>query len=96
MVLCVFRGAKHERDFHKRFRHLRHHGEFYLFSKEVRDYIFSDELAPHRMTREEAETLSPRIERTVDRIRREKRDAQGLLLDAIKAVEMEPSLETNE
>jgi|ERR1700693_1823164 len=32
-VLCVFRGADHERDFHKRFAHLRHHGEYYHFTK---------------------------------------------------------------
>jgi hypothetical protein len=58
VVLCVFRGAKHEHEFHKRFSHLRHHGEFYYFTPEIRAYIFSDTLAPYRMTREEAEAHS--------------------------------------
>jgi hypothetical protein len=93
IVLCVFRGAKHERNFHKRFDHLRHHGEFYHFTPELKAYIFSDELAEHRMTREEAEKLSPRIERRAERARREKRLSE---LDQIKAQEMQPSLETNE
>ncbi len=93
VVLCVFRGAKHERDFHKRFNHLRHHGEFYHFTPEVRGYIFSDELAEHRLTREEAEALSPRIERMAERIRREKRLTK---IEQAKAAEMEPSLETND
>jgi hypothetical protein len=93
VVLCVFRGAKHERDFHKRFDHLRHHGEFYHFTPEIKAYVFSDELAEHRITREEAEKLSPRIERKAERARREKRLSE---LDQIKAEEMEPPLETNE
>jgi|SRR5579862_9053934 len=93
VVLCVFRGSKHERDFHRRFNHLRHHGEFYHFTPEVRKYIFSDELSEHRMTREEAEAMSPRIERTAEKLRREKRQAS---LAEIKADEMEQPLETNE
>ena len=93
VVLCVFRGSKHERDFHKRFNHLRHHGEFYHFTAEVNVYLFSDELSEYRLTREQAEALSPRIERNAERLRREKRTAR---LDEIKAEEMEPSLETNE
>ena len=60
-VVCVFRGAKHERDFHKRFEHLRHHGEFYHYTRELREYIQSKELDPHRMTRLEAEAMSPRV-----------------------------------
>lgn len=81
VVLCVFRGAKHERDFHKRFDHLRHHGEFYHYTPEIKAYLFSDELAEHRITREEAEKLSPRIERKAERARREKRLSE---LDKIK------------
>jgi len=95
VVLCVFRGAKHEKDFHKRFAHLRHHGEFYHFTAEVRQHIFSDELSLERMSREEAEALSPRIERKAERERRENQEARRNL-DDIKAAEMEPSLETDE
>jgi len=58
--------------------------------------LFSDALASHRMSREEAETLSPRIERRAEKLRREQRDAQNLPLEVIKEAEMEPSLETNE
>ena len=102
VVLCVFRGAKHERGFHKRFNHLRHHGEFYHYTPEIKAYIFGDELAADRMTREEAEKLSPRIERTVEKLRRQKRDLESSLLQhgddlaEIKAEEMEPPLETAE
>jgi len=90
-VVCVFRGARHEHEFHTRFKHLRHHGEFYHYTQELKDYINSTELDAHRMTRAEAEALSPRIERKADKLRREKREA-----DAIKADEMDPSLETDE
>jgi T5orf172 domain len=91
-VLCVFRGSKHEREFHKKFDHLRHHGEFYHYTAELKAHIFSDALADHRLTRAEAEALSPRIERNAERLRREKRDAET----EAKAAEMEPSLETDE
>jgi hypothetical protein len=90
--LCVFRGSKHERDFHKKFGHLRHHGEFYDYTAELKAYIFSEALAEHRLTRAEAETLSPRIERNAERLRREKRDA----LTEAKAAELEPSFETDD
>lgn len=69
-VLCVFRGSKHERDFHKRFAHLRHHGEFYFYTPEVREYIFSEQLREYRMTHIEAVAMSPRVERTADKLRR--------------------------
>ena len=92
-VVCVFRGAKHERDFHTKFAHLRHHGEFYYYTAELRDHIRSSELDEHRMTRDEAMALSPRVERTVDKARREKRNAD---LAAIKADEMALPLETDE
>lgn len=95
IVICVFRGSRHERDFHKRFGHLRHHGEFYHNTQEVQDYLCSDAVANDRMTREEAEAISPRIERRVERIRRENK-ARQITLDELKAEEMEPSLETNE
>ena len=45
------------------------------------------------MTREEAMALSPRVERTVDKVRREKREAD---FSTIKADEMALPLETNE
>lgn len=93
VVLCVFRGAKHERDFHKRFNHLRHHGESYHFTPELKAYLFSDELSEHRLTREEAEALSPRIQRTAERLRREGRATK---LEQLKAEEMEAPLETAE
>ena len=92
-VVCVFRGAKHERDFHTKFAHLRHHGEFYYFTPELRDYIHSPSLDEFRMTREEAMALSPRVERTVDKARREMRDAE---FARIKADELAPPLETDE
>ena len=92
-VVCVFRGAKHERDFHTKFAHLRHHGEFYHYTAELRDYIHSKVLDEFRMTRDEAMALSPRVERTVDKLRREKREAD---FAAIKADEMALPLETNE
>jgi hypothetical protein len=31
-VLYLFRGSGHKRDFHKKFGHLRHHGEFYHYT----------------------------------------------------------------
>lgn len=96
VVLCVFRGSKHERDFHKRFSHLRHHGEFYHFTREIKDYLFSEGLASERIGRLEAEALSPRIERKAEKLRREKREASDGALEAIKAQEMEIPLETNE
>ena len=92
-VVCVFRGAKHERDFHTKFAHLRHHGEFYHYTAELRDYIHSIALDEFRMTRDEAMTLSPRVERTVDKVRREKREAD---FATIKANEMALPLETDE
>ncbi len=94
-VLCVFRGSKHERDFHRRFDHLRHHGEFYHFTQELQEYIFSEKLSKDRMNREEAEAMSPRIERKADKLRRQKRTTVPPL-DLIKAEEMEAPLETNE
>jgi len=93
-VVCVFRGATHEYEFHKRFLHLRHHGEFYHYTAEIRDHLFSDLLNRHRITREEAERLSPRIERKAERLRREQRRENGDI-EAIKAAEMESPLETN-
>ncbi len=95
VILCVFRGAKHERAFHKRFQHLRHHGEFYHFTAEIRDYLFSSEFSAERMTRGQAEALSPRIERKAEKIRREQR-AKQISLAELKADEMQPSLETND
>jgi hypothetical protein len=94
-VVCVFRGERHEHDFHIKFEHLRHHGEFYHFTAELKAYIFSEALAEHRMTRAEAEALSPRIERSREKLRREQRERQGSLMDA-KAAELEPPLETDE
>lgn len=96
IVLCVFRGAKHEHEFHKRFSHLRHHGEFYHLTPEVRAFVFSEELAPYRMTREEAEALSPRIERKADRIRRERKASEQPSFQEIKAEELETPLETSD
>lgn len=55
----------------------------------------SDALAKDRMTREQAEALSPRIERKAERLRREQK-ARQVSLDQIKAEEMEPPLETDE
>lgn len=96
VVLCVFRGSKHERDFHKRFAHLRHHGEFYHFTREISDYLFSRQLASERIGRDEAAAISPRIERKADKVRREKREALDAAIEEIKAKEMELPLETNE
>ena len=95
-VLCIFRGPQHEREFHKRFAHLRHHGEFYHFTKEVRDHLFSEQLATDRISRDVAESVSPRIERKAEKLRREQRDAQAQSLDQIKAAEIESPLETDE
>ncbi len=78
VVICLFRGAKHERDFHKKFAHLRHHGEFFHFTAEVKHYLLGPEMEPHRMTLEEGHAYSPRIERTAERLRREKREAKAL------------------
>jgi hypothetical protein len=91
-VLCVFRGSKRERDFQKKFGHLRHHGEFCPYTSELKAYIFSQALAEHRLTRAGAEVLSPRIERNAERLRREKRDA----IAEAKAAGLEPSLETDD
>ena len=92
-VVCVFQGAEHERKFHTKFKHLRHHGEFYYYTQEIRDYIQSSELVKFRLTRAQAEAISPRIERKADKLRREKREGDQL---AVKAQEMEIPLETNE
>lgn len=93
IVVCVFRGAKHERDFHKKFERLRHHGEFYHFTAELREYLDAPELKQFRMTRDEAMKLSPRVERKVEKVAREKREADFAVL---KADEMAASLETDE
>ena len=95
VVVCVFRGARHEHEFHKRFSHLRHHGEFFHYTREVRDYLFAEALSEDRMTRQEAEVASPRIERTAERIRRQQRAAVRHA-EVEKAQEMEQPLETNE
>jgi len=36
-TVCVFRGAKHEHELHKRFAHLLHHGEFHHYTRELRE-----------------------------------------------------------
>jgi hypothetical protein len=44
-VLYVFKGEQQEKAFHKRFEHLRHHGEFYHLTAEVRAFLISAEMA---------------------------------------------------
>lgn len=70
--VCVFRGAKHEHDLHGRFAHLNHHNEFFYYTKELQEYLKSEECSKDRMTHEEAWKLSPRVVR--------KRDRKGLEL----------------
>ena len=93
IIVCVFRGAKHEHDFHTKFANLRQHGEFFRDTAELRDYIYSKALDEFRMTREEAMKLSPRVERKVEKAAREKRESD---FSAIKADEMALPLETGE
>lgn len=42
-VLCAFIGLHHERDLHKRFAHIRKHGEFFEDCSELREYLLARE-----------------------------------------------------
>lgn len=50
-VICAFIGLHHERELHKRFSHIRKHGEFFEDCPELREYFSSREDA---LTHEEA------------------------------------------
>lgn len=50
-VVCAFVGLHHERELHKRFRHIRKHGEFFEDCAELRKYLSAREDA---LTHEEA------------------------------------------
>jgi T5orf172 domain-containing protein len=81
--LCAFMGAEMEHELHERFKHLWAHGEFFHYTKEIKDYL---ESASGRMTHEEAIKISPRVIR--------KRERKDNLPDT--DLELMPSLETNE
>lgn len=40
-VLCAFVGLHHERELHKKFAHIRRHGEFFEDCSELREYLAS-------------------------------------------------------
>lgn len=42
-VVCAFVGLHHERELHKRFAHIRKHGEFFEDCRELREYLSSRE-----------------------------------------------------
>jgi hypothetical protein len=50
-VVCAFVGLHHERELHKRFAHIRKHGEFFEDCRELREYLSSRE---DTLTHEEA------------------------------------------
>jgi len=38
-VVCAFLGLHHEKDLHRRFAHLRTHGEFFTYTPELEAYL---------------------------------------------------------
>ena len=79
--VCAFMGATTEHELHELSEHLWVRGEFFHFTREVREYLAT---APGKMTHAEAIKVSPRVARAPDK------------QELAEELELLPSLETHE